>query len=354
MNIKKLSKNGPNVSVMGFGCMGLSTAYGKPVSFKIAKEIIENSITLGVNFFDTADIYGDNEVLLGEILEKFPREKYVVGTKCGLVLDKKTGKKIKTDNSPEYILSCCERSLSRLKVPYIDIFYLHRIANNGKDISASMKAMATLLQKEKICHVGLSEPIPTIIEQANTALLEHTNGVHQLTAVQTEYSLLSRVPEVDGTLDTCHKLGIGFVAYAPLCRGLLAGKLDVNALKIDDFRCLIPRFSKKNMQHNRELILKISQLAKEKNCSVAQLALAWLLNKKQMIVPIPSTQHITRLKENAESVNITISKEDEKTLDAIAPIGAVSGERYWDEEMQEYALMTDIAAKHIRVLTTIV
>jgi aryl-alcohol dehydrogenase-like predicted oxidoreductase len=345
MKFKHLSKNGPKVSVLGFGGMGLSATYGKPASFETSKKVIETAFSLGINFFDTADIYPNNEIVLGNILKQFPRDEYIIATKCGLVIDQKTGKKIRTDNSLEYILSACANSLKQLNTSYIDLFYLHRIANGGKDLWSSMEAMAQLLKEKKIRYVGLSEANPNIIEHANTALLKLTNGTHQLTAVQTEYSLLSRTPEIDDTLVTCAKLGIGFVAYAPLCRGLLTGKLDVDTLADHDFRRLIPRFSRQNMQRNQKLVTNIANLAKEKKCSPAQLALAWLLNKDQTIIPIPSTRQVDRLKENIDAIGIILTEGDKERLNDITPIGIAGGERYWAAEMEDYHLMTDSQAK---------
>lgn len=336
---RKLGTKGPEVSMIGLGCMGMSEFYGS-VNIRESIATLDRAFKLGCNFFDTANIYGlgDNEKLLGTFLfmAKIPREMYVIATKCGVKRDPENLDRRVVDNSPEHIKESCRDSLRRLKLDYIDLYYLHRIENNGEHIEDSMQAMADLLAEGKIHYVGLSEPSKEIIERANSALMRFTEGKHQITAVETEYSLMSRTPEIDGTMQVCRELGIAFVPYAPLGRQYLTA-LDRTADKYDpgDCRRIFPRFQGGDYkEHNQSIVRKIVEMADEKACTPAQLCLAWVLAQGDNIVPIPGTKHVRYLEENLLAARVELAEEDLRRLNEIAPIGSFSGTRYPEQLMR--------------------
>ncbi len=352
---RKLGRSGPEVSMIGLGCMGMSEFYGR-ANIPDSIATLYRALELGCNFFDTAAIYGlgHNERLLGTFLYGISRETYLVATKCGVRRDPEDLTKRVIDNSPEHILESCRDSLNRLGIGYIDLFYLHRIARDGADIEASMHAMAQLLAEGKIHHVGLSEASQEIIERANNALLRFTEGRHQIAALQTDYSLMSRTPEIDGTLEVCRKLGIAFVPYAPLGRQYLTalGKTS-DVYDEGDCRKMFPRFQKEHMEKNQSIVRQIVEMAAEKACTPAQLCLAWVLAQGDNLIPIPGTKHVSHLEENLSATMVKLTAEDLQRLDTIAPIGAFSGTRYPEKFMQSNRLKSDeeVMQEHARKRT---
>lgn len=327
---RKLGKYGPVVSSIGLGCMGMSEFYGS-VDQDECRLTLHRALEKGCNFFDTAALYGfgKNEEFIGECLADIPRESFVLATKCGVRRDPNDPMKRIIDNSTTHIMQSCDESLARLSMNHIDLYYLHRIADQGDNIEDSMQAMAQLLDSGKIRYVGLSEASMETVKRANTALLKFTDGKHQITAIQSEYSLMSRTPEIDGVLRICRELRIGFVAYSPLGRQYLTGlNKTAEALEADDVRRKFPRFQKENTQNNQHIVAKIVRLAAEKQCTPAQLCLAWVLAQGDNIVPIPGTKRVKYLEENLLAADISLSSADISQLDKIAPLGAFSGERY--------------------------
>ena len=340
---RQLGKNGPMVSVIGLGCMGMSEFYGS-VDPDDCRKTLKRALELGCNFFDTAALYGlgKNETFLGEFLADIPRESYVLATKCGVKRDPEDLMKRIIDNSAAHIKESCDESLTRLRLDYIDLYYLHRIANNGENIEDSMQAMGELLKEKKIRYVGLSEANKETIERANEALLQFTDGKHQLTAVETEYSLMSRTPEIDGVIDVCRELGIGFVPYSPLGRQYLTGVNKTgDSLEPEDVRRKFPRFQSENTENNQKIVQQIVAMAEEKQCTSAQLCLAWVLAQGEKIVPIPGTKRVRYLEENLLATEVTLTRADLHRLDDIAPIGSFSGERYALSLMKDNGFKTE-------------
>ncbi|MCH9627132.1 MAG: Aldo-keto reductase IolS [Chlamydiales bacterium] len=338
-----LGRNGPEVPVIGLGCMGMSEFYG-PVNIPESLATLKRALELGCNFFDTAALYGlgHNERLLGTCLHGVARETYFLATKCGVRRDPKDLNKRIIDNSPEHIQESCTESLVRLGTDYIDLYYLHRIARDGAGIEASMRAMADLLAEDKIRYVGLSEASQQVIERANSALLQFTDGRHHLAAVQTEYSLMSRTPEIDGTIQVCRELGIAFVPYAPLGRQYLTALGRTSDFYDEgDCRKMFPRFHKERMGKNQGIVRRIVDMAAEKECTPAQLCLAWVLAQGDHMIPIPGTKQVAYLEENLLATQVKLTAEDMRRLDEAAPIGAFSGTRYPEHFMQSNHLKSD-------------
>jgi aryl-alcohol dehydrogenase-like predicted oxidoreductase len=306
------------VSAIGLGCMGMSEFYG-PAEEASNLAVINQALDDGIDFLDTADVYGRgaNERLLSKALQR-RRAEVVLATKFGNVRDAE-GRFMGINGRPEYVISACEASLQRLGVDHIDLYYQHRV-DPHVPIEDTVGAMAQLVSSGKVRHLGLSE--------ASATTLRRAARVHTITALQSEYSLWTRDVEQE-VLPACRELGIGFVAYSPLGRGFLTGAIrSANDLPANDWRRQNPRFEAENLRHNRRLLEAIEPIARSLGCSRAQLALSWLLHQGEDIVPIPGTRQIARLDENAAAARITLSVEALQRLDAALNGVVVAGTRY--------------------------
>jgi aryl-alcohol dehydrogenase-like predicted oxidoreductase len=321
MKHRTLGAQGLRVSEIGLGCMGMSEFYG-PSSEGESIATIHRALELGVDFLDTADMYGPftNEKLVGRAIRD-RRDRVVLATKFGNVRNAQ-GQGLGIRGDPDYVRQACDASLERLGVDHIDLYYQHRV-DTKVPIEETVGAMAELVRAGKVRHLGLSEAAPDTIRRAN--------ATHPITALQTEYSLWTRDVEENGVLSTVRELGIGFVAYSPLGRGFLTGRFKTfEDLPANDFRRRNPRFQGENFDHNLELVREVEQLAKEKGITPGQLALAWVLARGDDVVPIPGTKHVTYLEENVAAAGVELSKADVERLDAVIPVGAATGTRYTD------------------------
>jgi len=317
MHKRKLG--GLEVSALGLGCMGMSEFYGAADDAE-SNATLELALERGLDFFDTADVYGfgKNEVLLAPFLKRH-RARVVLATKFGIVRDPSDPTKRGLDGSPAYVQRSCEASLKRLGVEVIDLYYLHR-KDPKTPIEDTVGAMAELVKQGKVRHLGLSEVSPETLKRAC--------AVHPIAALQTEYSLWSRDPD-DGLLTVCRALGVGFVAYSPLGRGFLTGQIKAfEDLAADDYRRFSPRFQGENFQKNLALVAAVGELAKSKGCTPAQLALAWALSRGDDVVPIPGTKRRTYLRDNLGALEVSLTPADLAAIDAVAPKGAAAGLRY--------------------------
>ena len=326
MKTRKLGRSGLEVSAMGLGCMGMSFGFGPAMDKKDGIALIRAAVERGVTFFDTAEVYGayTNEELVGEALAPF-REQVVIATKFGFKIDPATGKQAGLDSRPEHIKEVAEASLKRLQTDVIDLFYQHRVDPNVpmEDVAGAVKQ---LIQQGKVRHFGLSE--------AGVQSIRRANAVQPVTALQSEYSLWWREPEKE-VIPTLEELGIGFVPFSPLGKGFLTGKISEDTqFDKSDFRNIVPRFSPENRKANQAVVDLLAKFAQKKKATPAQIALAWLLAQKPWIAPIPGTTKLHRLEENIGSVNIELSPEDLRELDAATSKIQVQGARY-PEELQK-------------------
>jgi aryl-alcohol dehydrogenase-like predicted oxidoreductase len=324
MKQRRLGKNGPLVSTIGLGCMGMSEFYG-PRDEAESMATIHRALDLGLSFLDTADAYGPftNEELVGKAIHD-RREHVILATKFGIVRSADpTSRSI--NGRPEYVRAACNASLKRLNVDTIDLYYQHRV-DHHVPIEETVGAMAELVRAGKVRYLGLSEAAPETIRRAH--------AVHPIAALQTEYSLWSRDPEEE-ILSTVRELGIGFVAYSPLGRGFLTGQIKrYEDLAQDDFRRQSPRFQGNNFERNLKLVRRVEKIAKKKGCTAAQLALAWVLSRGDDVIPIPGTKRRSYLEQNIAAVDITLTVEELRRIEELAPRGIASGPRYPEELMR--------------------
>ncbi|MEA2392654.1 MAG: hypothetical protein QOJ82_545 [Solirubrobacteraceae bacterium] len=320
MRRRKLGSQGLEVSELGLGCMGMSEFYGTSDEQE-AIATIHRALELGIDFLDTADMYGPftNEILVGRAIAG-RRDQVVLATKFGNER-REDGSWIGINGSPEYVHQACEASLRRLGVDHIDLYYQHRV-DRSVPIEDTVGAMAELVNAGKVRYLGLSEAAPETVRRAH--------AVHPISALQTEYSLWTRDPEEE-VLPTVRELGIGFVAYSPLGRGFLSGRWRApEDLPEDDVRRNHPRFQEENFRRNLELVRRVEEIAREKGVTPAQLALAWVLHQGEDIVPIPGTKRRRYLEENVAAVDVRLTDDDLRRLDEAAPRGATAGDRYAD------------------------
>jgi aryl-alcohol dehydrogenase-like predicted oxidoreductase len=323
MEIRNLGSQGLQVSALGFGCMGLSYAYGPGPAEQDAIRLLRRGVELGINFFDTAEVYGpfENEMLVGKALQPV-RDKVVIATKFGFRIEGRATRGV--DSRPAHIREVCDAALQRLGIDAIDLFYQHRV-DPAVPIEDVAGAVGELVKAGKVRHFGLSEAAPETIRRAHK--------VFPVSALQSEYSLWTRGPE-HGVLPVCRELGIGFVPYSPLGRGFLAGAVtDPSQLSDKDFRRNNPRFQGAALSKNLGLLRTLSELAREKGRTPAQLALAWLLHQGPDIAPIPGTTKVNRLEENAAAADIRLSPDELAAISQAVPESGVAGDRYDERGM---------------------
>ncbi|WP_242076234.1 aldo/keto reductase [Brevundimonas diminuta] len=318
MNTRKLGANGPEVSAIGLGCMGMSAFYGGADEAQ-SISVIHRALDLGITLFDTAEMYGPhtNEVLVGKAL-KDRRDQAFIATKFGINYNADRTR-LMTDGSPANVRRAIEGSLQRLGVDHVDLYYLHRV-DPDTPIEDTVGAMAELVKEGKVRFLGLSEAAPDTLRKAH--------ATHPITALQTEYSLWSREPE-DELFAVVRELGIGFVAYSPLGRGFLSGDItSIDDLDADDFRRTNPRFMGENFQKNLDLVEAVKAIASDKGITAAQLALAWVLAQGEDLMPIPGTRRIATLEQNVAAVDVVLTPDDLAQIEAVFPKGAATGHRY--------------------------
>ncbi|MGH7823047.1 MAG: aldo/keto reductase [Candidatus Binatia bacterium] len=321
MERRKLGRSGPQVSALGLGCMGMSEFYGEGDE-RESIATIHRALELGIDFLDTADVYGlgRNEGLVGRAIRD-RRQRVFLATKFAIVRGE-DGRPVGINGKPEYVRQCCEASLRRLGVDAIDLYYQHRV-DPQTPIEETVGAMAKLVKEGKVRFLGLSEAAATTIRR--------THAVHPIAALQSEYSLWTRDHEENGVIDACRELGIAFVAYSPLGRGFLTGAIrNPDDFAADDYRRNSPRFQGENFQKNLDLVERIGEIAAEKGCTPSQLALAWLLARAPFVVPIPGTKRRRYLEENVAAVEVELTPAEIDDIESVFPKGASAGERYAD------------------------
>ncbi|XP_057957175.1 perakine reductase-like isoform X1 [Malania oleifera] len=315
----KLGSQGLEISKLGLGCGVLSGYYNAPLSHEAGCEVIREAFQKGITFFDTSDFYGhnhDNEIMVGKALKQLPREKIQLATKFGIFLAEDGHLGIK--GTPEYVRRCCEASLKMLNVDYIDLYYQHRV-DVSVPIEDTMEELKKLVEEGKIKYIGLSEPSVDTIRRAH--------AVHPITALQMEYSLWTREIEED-IIPLCRELGIGIVAYSPLGNGFFGGKAAVENLPTESVLASYPRFSGENLEANKVLYARLTSLAAKHDCTLPQLALAWLLHQGDDVVPIPGTTKLKNLDNNIGCFGVKLTPEDVKEISDAFPADQVGGERY--------------------------
>lgn len=313
----KLGSQGLQVSRLGYGCAGLSGYYNNPVPHEIGCSLIKEIYNKGITFFDTSDLYGenhDNEIMLGKALKQLPREKVQVATKFGITVSERLPV---VNGTPEYARKCCEASLKRLNVDYIDLYYQHRV-DVSVPIEDTVGELKKLVEEGKIKYIGLSE--------ANADTVRRAHEVHPITAVQVEYSLWTRDIEED-IVPLCRELGIGIVAYSPLGRGFFGGKAVVESLHSNSIVATFPRYMEENLEKNKHIYARLANIAAKRACTVPQLALAWLLHQKDDIVPIPGTTKIENLNDNIGSLILKLTEEDLKEISDAVPEEKIAGDK---------------------------
>lgn len=321
MHTRQLDKNGPHVSAIGLGCMGMTDFYTPGTDTTEATATLHRALELGVNFLDTADMYGPhtNEQLIGKAIAG-KRDQVFLASKFGIVRDPANPVVRGVNGRPEYIRNAIDGTLQRLGVDTLDLYYQHRI-DPDVAIEETVGAMADLVKQGKVRYLGLSE--------ASAATLERAHKVHPISALQSEYSLWSRDQQDNGCLAACQRLGIAFVPYSPLGRGFLTGALkSPDDFGADDYRRFSPRFQGENFAKNLLLVEQVKSLAADKGVTAGQLALAWVLAQGDYIIPIPGTKRRTYLQENVEALSISLSADELAALDAIFPADATAGLRY--------------------------
>ncbi|XP_015888116.3 perakine reductase [Ziziphus jujuba] len=314
----KLGSQGLEVTVLGFGCMGLSGLINAPLSHEAGCSVIKEAYKRGITFFDTSDAYGqkhDNEIMVGKALKQLPREKIQLATKFGFTISEDGEFGVR--GTPEYVRKCCEASLKRLDVEYIDLYYQHRV-DTSVPIEDTMGELKKLVEEGKIMYIGLSEPSPDTIRRAH--------AVHPITALQMEYSLWTREIE-DDIIPLCRELGIGIVAYSPLGIGFFGGKAVVESLPNESVLSSNPRFTGENLEKNKVLYARLANLAVKHGCTPSQLALAWVFHQGKDIIPIPGTTKVHNLVNNIGSLAVKLTEEDLQEISDAVPVNEVAGER---------------------------
>lgn len=326
MKYRKLAKTNEQLSSLGLGCMGMSYAYG-PTNESESLATLHKALDLGINFWDTADVYGAgaNEELISKILVE-NRDKVFIATKFGFRYDKEAGLGAAgVDCSPKWMKQAVEKSLKRLKIDTIDLYYAHRI-DASIPVEETVGAMADLVQEGKVRYLGLSE--------ASAESIRKANAVHPISALQYEYSVLTRDPERE-ILPTARELGISLIPYSPLSRGLITNRLDVSKMDAgDDFRKQLPRYQGKHLENNNKLATAFAEFAQQKDITASQLALAWVLAQGEDIIPIPGTKRVKYLEENAKAVDVVLSQTDLKAIEDILAKYPEVGDRYTSEQLK--------------------